>query len=100
VVFGRWLVKVPYIGIANLLLEEPMYPEYIQGAATPANLAHELAACLEDPARRMRSEEQARRLRAILHQPASGTATDWLARQLASAGGVHPIHFTGGNEGN
>ena len=32
---GRRLVKVPYIGIANLLLNEPMYPEYIQGAANP-----------------------------------------------------------------
>ena len=81
--FGRWLLKVPYIGIANLLLGEPMYPEFIQGAATPANLARELTACLEDPARRGRSEEQARRLRAILHQPASGTAADWLARWLA-----------------
>jgi len=81
--FGRWLVKVPYIGIANLLLGEPMYPEFIQGAATPANLARELAACLEDLGRRIRGEEQARRLRAILHQPASGTAADWLARRLA-----------------
>ena len=76
-------MKVPYIGIANLLLGEPMYPEFIQGAATPANLARELTACLEDPVRRRRSEEQARRLRAILHQPASGTAADWLARRLA-----------------
>jgi lipid-A-disaccharide synthase len=82
-VFGRWLVKVPYIGIANLLLDEPMYPEFIQGAATPANLARELAACLEDPARRRRSAEQAARLRAILRQPAAGTAADWLARLLA-----------------
>jgi lipid-A-disaccharide synthase len=74
---------VPYIGIANLLLGEPMYPEFIQGAATPENLARELTACLEDPARRRRSEEQARQLRDKLHQPASGTAADWLARRLA-----------------
>ncbi|MDD2763603.1 MAG: lipid-A-disaccharide synthase [Opitutaceae bacterium] len=81
--FGCWLVKVPYIGIANLLLDEPMYPEFIQGAATPANLGRELTACLDDPARRRRCEEQARRLRARLHQPGSGTAADWLVRQLA-----------------
>ena len=80
---GRWLVKVPYIGIANLLLGEPMYPEFIQGAARPVVLARELATCLEDPERRRYSEEQARRLRGILRQPASGTATDWLARRLA-----------------
>ena len=33
---GRWLVRVPYLGIANILLGEPMYPEYIQGASSPA----------------------------------------------------------------
>ena len=81
--FARWLVRVPHIGIANLLLDTPMYPEFIQGEATPANLARELTACLEDPARRRRSEEQARQLRDKLHQPASGTAADWLARRLA-----------------
>ena len=84
-VLGRWLVRVPYLGIANLLLPEPMYPEYLQGAATPASLASELAAALDDPTRRARSEAQARQLRAILHQPAAGTAADWLARQLGAA---------------
>ncbi len=81
--FARWLVRVPYIGIANLLLGEPMYPEFIQGAATPANLAGALATAVEDPARRPRAAEQAQRLRGILHQPVSGTAADWLARHLA-----------------
>jgi lipid-A-disaccharide synthase len=77
---GRWLVKVPYIGIANLLLDEAMYPEFIQGDATPTRLAGELAACVADSRRRARTEVQAERLRAILRQPAAGTAGDWLAR--------------------
>ena len=47
---GRLLVRVEYLGIANLLLKEAMYPEYIQGAATPAALAAELRSCLHDPA--------------------------------------------------
>ena len=81
--FARWLVRVPYIGIANLLLGEPMYPEFIQGAATPAALGGALAAAVADPARRARCVGQAQRLREILRQPASGTAADWLARQLA-----------------
>ena len=80
---GRMLVKVEYIGIANLLLKEPMYPEYIQGAATPDALAAELRACLHDPARRERTLAQAARLRSLLSQPAGGTAADWLARQLS-----------------
>jgi lipid-A-disaccharide synthase len=79
---GRLLVQVEYLGIANLLLNEPMYPEYIQNAATPASLARELTQCLEDPARRARTQEQAQRLRALLSVPASGTAADWLARRL------------------
>lgn len=79
---GRMLVKVDYIGIANLLLREPMYPEYIQGAATPQALAEELRRCATDPARRQHTAAQATRLRQILAQPASGTAADWLARHL------------------
>jgi lipid-A-disaccharide synthase len=81
--FGRLLVKVPHIGIANLLLKEPMYPEHIQGAASPEALAGQLHDCLENPARLAHTESCAARLRAILHQPTAGTAADWLARQLA-----------------
>ena len=79
---GRILVKVEFLGIANLLLGEAMYPEFIQGAAKPAALAAELRASLDDPARRVRTAAQAVRLRALLAQPAGGTAADWLARSL------------------
>ncbi len=81
-ILGRMLVQIEYLGIANLLLGEPMYPEFIQGAATPQALAAELKACLEDPSRIARTLEQAVRLAALLRVPATGTATDWLARRL------------------
>lgn len=81
-VLGRILVQIEYLGIANLLLGEPMYPEYIQHAATPAALAAELRACVLDPARRQRTADQASRLRALLNVPASGTAAEWVARHL------------------
>jgi len=81
---GRLLVKVPYLGIANLLLKEPMYPEHIQGAATPDALAAQLRDCLENPARLAHTAQCAQKLGAILHQPTSGTAADWLARQLTA----------------
>jgi lipid-A-disaccharide synthase len=80
---GRLLVKVEYIGIANLLLKEAMYPEYIQGAATAEALAAQLRECLGDAARRERTREQAARLRALLAQPAGGTPADWLMRRLS-----------------
>jgi lipid-A-disaccharide synthase len=78
---GRVLVNVPFLGIANLLLGEPMYPEFIQGAATPENLSRELASCVRDAARREKTAEQAARLREILQQPSRDTA-EWLLRQL------------------
>ncbi|MFM1850894.1 MAG: hypothetical protein RIS54_578 [Verrucomicrobiota bacterium] len=79
---ARWWVKLDYIGIANLLLKEPMYPEYIQDAARPAALAAELRACLHDASRRASTVAQRDRLAALLNQPAAGTVADWLARHL------------------
>ncbi len=79
---GRLLVNVDHIGIANLLLGEAMYPEFIQGAATPAALAAELRACLENPPRRERTRLLAEQLRALLSRPAGASAAGWLERQL------------------
>jgi lipid-A-disaccharide synthase len=81
-VLGRILVKVPYLGIANLLLGEAMYPEYIQSAATPGALATELRACTREASRQQRTAAQAARLRALLNVSASGSAADWVARHL------------------
>lgn len=78
---GRWLVKIPYLGINNLLLREAMYPEYIQGAATPQALAAELRECVESPARLAATQRQVERLRTHLRQPAGGTVVDWLLRR-------------------
>jgi lipid-A-disaccharide synthase len=79
---ARWLVQVPYLGIANILLGEPMYPEFIQGAATPASLAGELAACISDPQRRGRTAVQSRSLAAMLARPPGDNEADWLSRNL------------------
>src|SRR5690606_40316607 len=54
---GRRVVKVPFLGIANLLLpESPPYPEFIQGAARPETLAREL----EELTSSMKRQKQAR----------------------------------------
>jgi lipid-A-disaccharide synthase len=79
---GRMLVSVEFIGMANLLLKEPMYPEFIQGAGTPKALARQLRECASDPGRRERTREQADRLRHMLARPASGTIVEWLLRRL------------------
>lgn len=79
---ARWIVRVPFLGIANILLDEPMYPEYIQGAATPGALAAELSACVNDPARRARTAAQSAELRRMLVNPVGITEADWLSRNL------------------
>ncbi|HVT72123.1 MAG TPA: lipid-A-disaccharide synthase [Lacunisphaera sp.] len=79
---GRLLVQVEQIGIANLLLGEPVYPEFIQGAATPEALGAQLRDCLGDPRRRERAAAQAARLRTLLAQPTNGSAAAWLAAQM------------------
>ena len=81
-VMARWLVQVPYLGIANILLGEPMYPEYIQGAAVPAALAAELSACINDPLRRARTAAQSGRLAQMLARPPGDNEADWLSRRL------------------
>lgn len=78
---GRLLVKIPYLGINNLLLKEAMYPEYLQGAASPQALAAELRDCLENPSRRERTAAQTEALKSILRQPANGTVADWAIRR-------------------
>jgi lipid-A-disaccharide synthase len=83
-VLGKILVKVKYIGISNLLLNEPMYPEFIQNAATPAALAADLRQAIHDPQRRARTLEQSARIRAMLGDEQAGSAAAWLGRQLAS----------------
>lgn len=87
-VLGRLLVRVPYLGIANLLLGEEMYPEFIQGRSTAQALATELQRCVAEPARREAAAARARRLREILAAPAGRDAAGWLARQLATTEAV------------
>ncbi|MGA2690945.1 MAG: lipid-A-disaccharide synthase [Opitutaceae bacterium] len=79
---ARWLVRVPYLGIANILLGEPMYPEFIQRAANPPALAGQLSLCLGDLSRRARTSAQAAELRAMLVNPAGVTEADWISRNV------------------
>ncbi len=43
---GRTFVKIPYLGIANLLLDRPFYPEFIQSSASPGALSERIAKML------------------------------------------------------
>lgn len=79
---GRLIVNVKQIGLANLLLKETMYPEYIQDAATEEALCGELSECLNNSNRIDRTLDQASRLKKALAQPAGLTAADWLKHHI------------------
>jgi lipid-A-disaccharide synthase len=45
---GRWLVRVPHVGMANLLAGERLFPELIQKDFTPERLAREALGWMGD----------------------------------------------------
>lgn len=82
---GRVLVKVKYIGIANLLLDRPLHPEYIQNAASPRVLSRELLRALDDPRAAEAAADGAAELQELLYAGSDATAAEWLARGMEGA---------------
>lgn len=76
---GRRLVKIPYLGIANILMDKPVYPEYLQGMASAENLARELKMCVDDAERLQSTQRDAEAVRALLKGDNEQTAAEWLA---------------------
>ena len=82
---GRILVKIPYIGIANLLLERPLHPEFIQGAAKPTRLAEQILTALDDPQASQATADGAAELRTLLNAGSEASAAEWLLRGMAES---------------
>ena len=80
---GRMLIQVKYLGIANLILDRPLYPEFIQGAAHPGRLAEEIKGSIESEESRENCARASRELRAQLGGEEGESAPLWLARRLS-----------------
>lgn len=63
---ARRLVKIPTIGLVNVVLGEPVAPELIQGDASPAAIARAGRTLLEDTGARERMLSRFRTLRDLL----------------------------------
>ena len=83
-VVGRRLIagRVDHLGIANILLKRPAWPEYLQSACEPRALAARLSACVDDPALRATAAADAAELRAGLSARAGATPAEWAATFL------------------
>lgn len=79
---GRVLIKVKYIGIANLLLDRPLHPEFIQGAASSGKLSEQLLRALESWEAQEEAAASAAELRELLHAGSDASAAKWLAKGL------------------
>ena len=55
---GRRLIKVKYIGIANLIAQKELQPELIQDDASPQRIAKTVTAMISDPERLMQTKER------------------------------------------
>jgi lipid-A-disaccharide synthase len=66
---ARRIVKVPSLTMPNLLAGEPVFPEFIQDAATPENIARGALELLNDPARRQTIQSKLGKLVATLGEP-------------------------------
>jgi lipid-A-disaccharide synthase len=80
---GRMLVKIPYIGIANLLLDRSLHPEFIQGAASTERLAKQILRALEDPQAAQAAADGAKELGSLLRAGSDASAAGWLLRGMA-----------------
>jgi lipid-A-disaccharide synthase len=77
---GRLLVKVPFIGLPNILAGKGIVREFIQHEATPANIAGEIARILQDS---IYSESQRQALLTIRDKLGDRNGSAVLARLAA-----------------
>jgi lipid-A-disaccharide synthase len=69
---GKRLIKVKSMTMPNLLADEPVFPEFIQDAATPENLARAALELLRDPVRRGNIRAKLKQVIASLGPPGAG----------------------------
>ncbi len=79
---GRMLIDIPYLGIANLLLDTPAWPEFIQGDASPEPLAKMIRSCRTQTELAEKAGDFSAQLMSMLSAQAQETPQDWLLNRL------------------
>ena len=83
---ARRIVTVKYAAMPNLLADEPIFPEFIQDAATPLNLANAAMALLRDEPWRAGIKTRLAEIVARLGPPGAATrAADAVLSLLTSS---------------
>jgi len=79
---GKKLVKIPYLGIANILLNKDYYPEFVQGQANAEVLSNHLHECLQDLERIDQAYLDSLTLKEMLGGEDTLKPWDWLTQHL------------------
>lgn len=78
---GKRLVKIPYIGLVNIIAGEAIVHEYLQDCANPERLLPEVESLLFDEARRQQLIQQLSTVKRKLGAPGASHATAQLVLQ-------------------
>jgi lipid-A-disaccharide synthase len=81
---GRRIVKVKYLAMPNLLANAEVFPEFIQSAATPDNLANAAVGLLRDATRRAKVKSQLAEIVGSLGTPGATRRAAKAIRGLAN----------------
>lgn len=85
---AKYLVKLKFIGLPNLLANEKLVPEFIQNDATPENLSDALLDYLDHPEKMVHLEKKFlqmhKELRCDANREAAQTVLNLLAQRQAS----------------
>jgi lipid-A-disaccharide synthase len=85
---AKRLIRVPHIGLPNILCGEPVVPEFLQADSTPENLAQAVTNMLADETFRRAVEERFARLHAELRCESAERAAEALAPLLRTGASV------------
>jgi lipid-A-disaccharide synthase len=83
--FGKMVVRVPFIGLVNLVAGEEVVPELIQGDVTPERLAQEAMDILEHDDKRRNMVRKLHALRETLGQGSASEKTARIALEMIEA---------------
>lgn len=76
------MAYLPWVGLPNILLSDSVVPERLQDAANPAQLASDVLAWLDDPARAASVEQRFLELHHQLKRDTARAASDAIAQVL------------------
>ena len=78
----KQLVHVPYISLANLILEKEIYPELIQASANKENITQAFNSIVADEAIEGRCQKNAKDLKHLLFDKREMSAAHWLSTRM------------------